>query len=78
MFPSLSLNQAPRSPLPNSATPATVLTPGMSYSSNFTPRDRSWSISEERSFAVQPIAVAWFVPANCDGYRKNSVPSPDR
>src|SRR4029450_3050556 len=41
MFPSGSLNQAPRAPLACSATPSTVFTPGRSYSSNATPRPRN-------------------------------------
>jgi len=48
MFPSLSRNQAPRSPLPLlgywpsiSAMPSIVFSPGRSYSSNTTPRLRS-------------------------------------
>ena len=67
MFPSLSLNQHPRSPGANSAMPSTVLTPGMSYSSNLIPRDFSSSISLDRSLAMNPIDVALLDPANCEG-----------
>ena len=55
-FPSLSLNHAVL-PAPNSATPSTVFSPGRSYSSKTTPRERSSASSASKSETVKPICV---------------------
>ena len=66
MFPSVSLNQADFDG-PRVATPSTVLSPGMSYSSNVTPLPRSSSITASMSSTWKPAAVALLVPANSLG-----------
>jgi hypothetical protein len=73
MFPSVSLNQAVFAP-PPVAMLFFIVTPGMSYSSNFTPRAFSSATSASTSATCQKAWLALDVPALLVGYMKTSVP----
>ena len=71
----MSLNQAVFAP-PALAMPLTVLIPGMSYSSNTTPRDLSSATSAATSSTAQNAVLAFEVPAPADGFMKTHEPPP--
>ena len=76
IFPSLSLNQAVFAP-PATAMLFCIFTPGMSYSSNTTPRALSSVTSSSTSSTCQNAWLAQEVPPFGVGYRKHAVPLPN-
>src|SRR5258705_5000062 len=73
IFPSVSLNQAVFAP-PPVAMLFFILIPGMSYSSNTTPRALSSATSASTSSTCQNAWLALEVPAFFVGYMKTSAP----
>src|SRR5215470_12304293 len=74
MFPSVSLNQAVFAP-PAVTMLLFIVRPGMSYSSNFTPRAFSSATSASTSLTCQKAWLALDVPALDVGYMNTSVPA---
>src|SRR5580692_1684466 len=73
IFPSVSLNHAVFAP-PPVIMPFFIVTPGMSYSSNFTPRAFSSATSASTSLTCQNAWLALDVPALSVGYINTPVP----
>src|ERR1035438_991858 len=72
IFPSVSLNQAVFAP-PAVIMPFLIVIPGMSYSSNFTPRALSSATSASTSSTCQNAWLAFDVPALGVGYMNTPV-----
>src|SRR5438093_106482 len=73
IFPSVSLNQAVLAP-PPVAMLFFIVIPGISYSSNFTPRAFNAVTSASTSLTCQYAWLALEVPAFFVGYMKTSAP----